>query len=136
MDIQKKALKLAISLFNPNLDKEQHHFSFLFDKNKLISVGFNDYNLSAKALKFAELFNVEQKKNYPYLHSEIHSISRVWGKVYIDKRIRLVNVRIIRSGQIGLAKPCPDCAQVLNALGLTKIWWTKFGGDFTNKETI
>lgn len=134
MDIRERSLKLARQLFNPSLDKEQHHFTFLFRKNKLISIGSNDYNLNAKALYFAERFNVEQKKQFPSLHSEISSISRIWGKVYIDRKIRLVNVKFTKAGQIGIAKPCKDCQEVLSALGIEDISWTKINGEFNECE--
>lgn len=130
MDIRERSLKLARSLFNPCLNKEQHHFTFLFKKNKLLSIGCNNYNLNAKALYFAERFNVEQKKQFPSLHSEISSISRIWGRVYIDKRIRLVNVKFTKAGQVGIARPCRDCQEVLSALGIEEIYWTENNGEF------
>lgn len=128
LKIVKKAKQLSLELFSKCFDetsrKEQYHFSFLFIRNKLITVGCNNYEMSRKALYFAERYNIPQKKHWPSLHSEIDAISRLWGKYRIDKRIRLVNIRILRNGRFGIAKPCKDCSEVLNALGITDIYWS------------
>lgn len=121
-------MQLSLELFAREFDEDsrkiQYHFSFLFIRNKLISCGSNSYELSKKALYFANRYNVPQKKHWPSLHSEIDAIARVWGKQVIDKRVRLVNVRFLRSGDVSIAKPCPDCMEVLNALGIDSIYWS------------
>ena len=128
MQITEKAMQLSLELFAREFDEDsrkiQYHFSFLFIRNKLISCGSNSYELSKKALYFANRYNVPQKKHWPSLHSEIDAIARVWGKQVIDKRVRLVNVRFLRSGDVSIAKPCPDCMEVLNALGIDSIYWS------------
>lgn len=130
--ITEKAFQLSLKLFEQSIDlssrKIQYHFSFLFERNKIISIGDNQYELSAKALYFAERYNIPQKKNFPYLHSEISAIAKLWGRTIIDKRLRLVNVRFLRSGEMGLSRPCPDCMEVLNALGINQIYWSTSDG--------
>lgn len=132
MKITEKALQLSLELFDKSFDetsrKFQYHFSFLFVRNKIISIGQNDYELSRKALYFAERYNIPQKKHWSSLHSEIDAIARLWGKHYIDKKIKLVNVRFLRSRKIGCSKPCPDCMEVLNGLGITNIFWSTENG--------
>lgn len=134
MKITEKALQLSLSLFEGSLDlnsrKLQYHFSFLFERNKIVSVGQNQYDLSAKALYFANRYNIPQKKSFPYLHSEISAISRLWGKIRVDGRLKLVNVRFLKSGEMGISKPCPDCMEVLNALGIDQIYWSIEDGSF------
>lgn len=39
-------------------------------------------------------------------------------------RLTLYSARLLRSGVPALAKPCPVCAQVLDVLGITDIYWT------------
>ncbi len=131
MTIQEKSLKLAYQLFKESKSrKEQNHFTFLYERNKLISVGFNTYEMRSKALKFANLFNIENKKKWPTLHSECDAISKCWGKYYLDKRIRLINVRIIRNGNLGMSAPCRDCKTLLDAIGIQDIWYTNSNGAF------
>ena len=105
MYITEKSLSLAYSLFmqTPNgqpSNKAQFHYTFLFERNKLIACGQNSYEIRAKAKEFADRFNVGQKKQFPYLHSEISAIARLWGRKYINHRIKLVNVRFTRAGQL------------------------------------
>ena len=132
MKITQKAMQLSLELFDREFNEEsrkiQYHFSFLFERNKLVAAGSNSYELSKKALYFADRYNVPQKKHWPSLHSEIAAISKLWGRYNINKRIKLVNVRFLRSGQIGSARPCPDCMEVLNALGITQIYWSTDDG--------
>lgn len=134
LKITEKALQLSLSLFDRHFDetsrKIQYHYSFLFERNKIVAVGQNSYELSAKALYFAERYNVPQKKHWPSLHSEIDSIAKLWGKTRITSKIKLVNVRFLRSGQISIAKPCNDCMEVLNALGIDQIYWSDENGQF------
>lgn len=134
MKITEKAFQTSLELFSQELDldsrKIQYHFSFLFERNKIISIGQNSYELSAKALYFANRYNIPQKKHWPSLHSEIDSIAKLWGRTHIDSRIKLVNVRFLRSGQIGSSKPCNDCMEVLKALGINQIYWSIEDGSF------
>ena len=126
MEIFQKAHQISLELFSKSIKDpgHQHHYSFLFIRNKLISVGTNDYQLNKKALYFANRYNIPQKKSWPTLHSEIDAISRLWGRHNVDKKLRLVNVRLLKGGRLANSKPCKDCQEVLDALGLTDIFWS------------
>lgn len=130
--LTEKAFQLSLELFDRVFDedsrKTQYHFSFLFLRNKVISIGLNDYEISAKSLYFAERFNVPQKKKWPSLHSEIDAISKLWGKYPVGPRLKLVNIRFLKSGLPGMAKPCSDCSEVLKALGINEIYWSTNDG--------
>lgn len=130
MQILEKSLKLANSLYRTTQKPhyQQKHFTFLFIRNKLVSVGQNNYRESNVAAKFAHYFNVPQKKKFPTVHSEVDAISRLWGKTYVDKRIRLVNVRILKDGQLGFSRPCSDCKLVLDSLGIQDIFYSTTEG--------
>lgn len=134
MRITNTALSLSLEMFerdNKDSRKEQYHYSFLFLRNKLIAWGKNDYELCRKSLYFAERFNIPQKKLFPSLHSECDVISKLWGKVFIDGKLKLVNTRISKAGNFGISKPCPDCMCMLSALGITEIYWTLPDGSFS-----
>lgn len=125
MKIIDKSLKLAYQLYPSSPAQQYYVFSFMFMKNKLISIGRNNEVCQCpKVKRLAERFNVEKFKIYSFPHSEIDCISKIWGRHYISGREKLVVIRLKRDGSLGLAKPCLNCQQVLFALNLTKVWYS------------
>lgn len=128
MKILDKSLDLAYSLFPTiyaNRTKYQSfHFSFLFKRTKLISLGYNDYALKGEVLYLANKFNIVSRKKVPSLHSEWAAISRAWGRYHLNNSIKLVNVRLNIKGEIHNSKPCSACAELLSSLNINKIWYT------------
>ena len=126
MKIFNKTVQMAESLFHQSYNNrdgyQQFHFACIFKKKKLLSIGQNVMDKPmAKALRFAMMFNLEQKKKWPYLHAEIDAISKLWGKHYLDGGYTLISVRLSYiNGVLELrnAKPCCDCTEVINAIGL------------------
>ena len=70
----------------------------------------------------AQRFNLDLE--HPYLHAETDLISKLWGKYYIDSGMKMVVVRLNKRGQLRCSKPCDRCSQIIEALGITKIWWS------------
>lgn len=133
----KRSLELAYIL-NQDTPKEFkfHHFSFLFHKKKLVSIGRNNpLKQSRKALYFAERYNIKKWKDYPFLHAETAAISRVWGNLHIDSSFTMVVLRIDKTGNLVESKPCKNCWEVINSLGIQCYWSTNDGeinGSFKN----
>ena len=129
-----KSIKIAIQLFpmaySNKRSYQAFHFSFLYKRNKLISIGQNNINQeSAKAKKFADTFGLKIQKRFPYIHSEIDSLSKVWGKQYIDGFYSMVVIRLNKSFNLQMSKPCSSCSKVLRAIGLCKVWWSDKNGN-------
>ena len=129
MKILDNSLKIAKQLFYSAVksgdSQEQNIYAFIYDKNRLISVGKNDMvKVNNKALKFGNRFNIDQFQKFPYIHAEVDAISKLWGKRHICGKEKLVVVRFTKRGQIGVAKPCESCKLLLSALSLQRIWWT------------
>ena len=135
-----KSVQLALSLF-PEAYSEKRgyrtfHFAFGWKKNKLLAIGQNYPDKpSGKALRFPRMFKTPHTIAYPYLHAEIDVVSRLWGKVYIDNNIKIVVIRLNRTGQLQNSKPCKSCKTVLDALGVEDIWWSTNKG-ITNGEVL
>lgn len=131
MKIFDKSLKLSYQLLPNKPDQIFNVFSFMFDGNKLISIGKNNQNkASGSVYKLAKRFNVEKFINYPFPHAEIDCIKRVWGRHHITGKEKMVVVRIKRDGSLGIAMPCSNCHQILSALNLTKVWYSNNSGGF------
>lgn len=136
MVILERAVKNSIQLYPFSPAQNYYVFCFMFDKNKLISIGKNDETRQCAGIyNLAVRFNVEKFKKYAYRHAEIDCIRRVWGKRYITGREKMVVVRIKRDGSLGLAKPCNNCQQILSAMNFNKIWYSTDNGDFEQYES-
>lgn len=109
--------------------QEFNVYAFLYKRTKLISMGVNQMlEPSAKALKFGSKFSVNGMKQFPYIHAEIDAISKVWGKIILTGREKLVVIRVRRDGSFGNARPCNNCSIVLSALGINRISYTTPNG--------
>lgn len=131
MNFIDKSLKLSYSLYPKYFEgtDRQYHFSFLWYKRKrLVAVGVNNPSQpSAKALYFANRYNLRKQKEYPYIHSEVEAIARVFGKFYIDERCTMVNIRINSLRELQNSRPCRDCEQLLTALNVSCVYSTTTG---------
>lgn len=119
-----KSIEIAKKLHSPH-SQPFNIYAFIYDKNKLLSIGHNDMlNQSKKAYDLGNRFNVQQFKNWPYKHAELDAISRLWGRVRIGSRHTLVTVRLLKDFSVANARPCKDCMEVINGLGISKMEWT------------
>jgi hypothetical protein len=132
MNIIDQSLDIALSLLPKaknarNSKNKFFHFAFGFKKNKLLAIGQNNPEKThPQALMLAKRFNTDTE--HPYLHAETDLISRLWGKHYIDNTLRMVVIRLNKRGQLRCSKPCDQCTQILEALDITKIWWSDNDG--------
>jgi hypothetical protein len=128
MNILDKSYNIALGLLpkaknDRNTKNKFFHFAFGFKKNKLLAIGQNNTEKThTQAFVLSKRFNTNI--DYPYLHAETDLISKLWGKYYIDNSMKIVIVRLNKRGQLRYSKPCERCKDVINALGLTKIWWS------------
>jgi tRNA(Arg) A34 adenosine deaminase TadA len=60
------------------------------------------------------------------VHAEIHAISKLLKPKYHDKLqgCKIFVARVKKSGQIGLAKPCPCCLSFIKSVGIREIIYT------------
>jgi len=106
-----------------NSQEKFAHFCFIFNKNKLISIGFNDTkNQNSKALYFGNRYNIQKFKKYKMIHAEISAISKLWGRLEITGKEKIVVIRIGKSGLLLNSLPCKDCTTILTALGFKSVW--------------
>lgn len=109
--ILKKAVKIANHLQNvPNARKK--HFSFLFNKNSIISIGWNNYS---KTHPIAKQFG--HKSNN--IHSELHCILNLKRK--ITQGLTMVNIRINKNGDFRNSFPCKNCQKMLKHYRINNI---------------
>lgn len=132
MNIIHQSIDIALTLLpkakqSRNTKNKFFHFAFGYKKNRLLAIGQNNPEKThPQALILSKRFNT--KLEHPYLHAETDLISRLWGKHYIDDTLKMVIVRLNKQGELRCSKPCERCQQIINALGITKIWWSDENG--------
>lgn len=123
MNIQDKAYELSLQLYNPSL--RFCHTAFLFDGNKLLSIGQNNTEVtSGRARYFGKRFSVSHFVDFPFIHSEIDAISKLWGRRRITGKEKLISIRLNSKGKLMNARPCKNCSIILSALNLTRITYS------------
>jgi hypothetical protein len=132
MNIIEQSLDIALTLlpkakYIRQTKNKFFHFAFGFKKSKLLAIGQNNPEKThPQALMLARRFNTDIE--HPYLHAETDLISRLWGKHYIDGSLKIVVLRLNKRGELRCSKPCEKCSQILNSLGIYKIWWSEDNG--------
>jgi len=128
MNIIHQSIEIALNLLpkakiGRQTKNKFFHFAFGYHKNKLLAIGQNNPEKThPQALLLAKRFNTDLE--YPYFHAETDLISRLWGKHYIDNNLKMVIVRLNKRGKLRCSKPCCRCEQIINSLGITKLWWS------------
>jgi len=138
MKIIDQSIALSQSMF-PKVYAEREnkyrtfHFAFAWRRNELLGIGQNDpEHPNHKALRFAKRFQINKQLKYPYLHAEVDLIGKLWSKVYIDNRLKIVVLRLNRQSKLVNSKPCKSCSTVFDALNLKRVWWSdKYGNIVT-----
>jgi len=132
--IIEKSLEKAYSLWIKQ--ERRFHFSAAFNGNRMIEWATNDtHNMSTKAYRLGQKFHINKYKRYPYLHSESHLVYKLMRRFnFIDSSLSIVVLRINPHGKVLLSKPCSNCSKILQAVGLTKVFWSvnynTFGGTY------
>lgn len=97
------------------------HFSFICDKNNIISFGHND---GWKTHPLGQKY----KCRYSATHAELSAILDFPYKYRTLYQYKMVNIRIKKDGTIGNAKPCIACIDMLKDFGLIDVYYTNNTG--------
>ena len=91
----------------------------------------NPIKTNAKAHRIGEQFNLPKYIEYPFIHAESHLISRLLDTYNtINTNWSIVVLRINRKGILLGSKPCENCSNLLNSVGLNDIFYSTDSGDF------
>jgi deoxycytidylate deaminase len=119
----KKCIEISKCLKKDKESGRSFHCTFIYNKNKLLSIGFNSY----KKLHRRHIFGAYKgTKDNPEqyiagIHSEIDALIKL-GKTDCSK-LTFVNVRIDKNKQANISKPCENCFRVLQGLGFKQIYY-------------
>ncbi len=89
------------------------HYSFLINKSKVISIGFNDVNRPSKLVTY----------RLGGRHSEADSLSGL-RDLNIIRKCHMINIRLNSKGELRNSCPCPTCLEFLTKMGIKKIFYS------------
>lgn len=127
-NIFRKCTEISYALLKKHGNYRCKHFSFIFYKNRLITIGINNPNKThPKNLKIG-FYNRrgEDISHTIGVHSELSAILKL-GEEECSK-YTLVNTRINRNLELDLSKPCEGCKSLLGQLNFKKIYYSTGNG--------
>ncbi|TXT66034.1 MAG: putative tRNA-specific adenosine deaminase [Promethearchaeota archaeon] len=119
--IQKRCVKIAKSLVDMPNGKNKH-FSFIFRRTKLLSIGWNNYEKTHP-------MTVEYGYRGRTIHSEMMALLNI-RRIERFTNCYLVNVRINSKYELRMSKPCLNCVKLLKSHGIIDIYYTNHLGKF------
>lgn len=136
MKILRQTIKKAYANWKPSRLVRCYHYAAAFDGNKMICFTQNNpIKTHAGAYRIGEDFNLPKYKEFPFYHSESHLIAKLLDNYnYIDPSWTVCVLRINRKGLILGSKPCENCDRLLNAVGLSDIYYSLDNGNFSDGE--
>lgn len=93
----------------------------------------NPVKTNTRAYRIGERFNLPKYKEFPFVHAESHLVSKLLDNYNtIDPNWTICVLRINRKGLILGSKPCCNCDKILNAVGLTQVYYSTDCGNFSD----
>lgn len=132
--IIQKTVRRAYQSWNPTRLIRCYHYAAAFDGNKMICFTKNNpVKTNTRAYRIGERFNLPKYKEFPFVHAESHLVSKLLDNYNtIDPNWTICVLRINRKGLILGSKPCCNCDKILNAVGLTQVYYSTDCGNFSD----
>lgn len=125
-----KIIEVSYALINKhNADLRCRHFSFIMDKNKIISIGLNSMKTHPLNLKYNYVNKNKQKiSDIVGTHSELSAVIK-FGEEDCSG-LTLVNTRINRNNKLDFSAPCNGCSDMIRQLNFKEVWYSNANGLF------
>lgn len=131
----KRLEDIALSLIDWKEPIRCRHFSFIFNKKKIVAIGINQKKTHPTNLKNRKVSYItgEDFSDQKHTCSEFSAIVKLKNLTNIDtKKCILVNLRYDRNKKLALAKPCMSCASLLKFHEFKKVIWSDNNGDYVS----
>ena len=125
-----KIVEVSFALINKhNADLRCRHFSFILDRNRIISIGLNSLKTHPLNLKY----NYVNKNNQSIsdivgTHSELSAVIKLGEEDCSG--LTIVNTRINRNNALDFSAPCRGCLDMINQLNFKNVYFTNADGKF------
>jgi hypothetical protein len=130
----RKCTEISYALLKKHGNYRCKHFSFIFHKNRLLSIGFNNPSKThPRNLKIGFFSrNGDNISHTVGVHSELSAILKL-GEEDCSK-FTLINTRINRNNVLDLSKPCKSCSSLVKQLNFKKIFYSTTNNNFTELD--
>lgn len=119
-----KVIEISYALAGKHSSKQRcRHFSFIFDRNRLVSIGMNSRKTHPMNLKFNYINKQKNSiRDFVGTHSELNAVIKLGSE---DCRgLTIVNTRINRKNEIDFSCPCNGCMDMIKKLDFKTIVYT------------
>jgi len=125
-----KIIEVSYALINKhNADLRCRHFSFIMDKNRIISIGLNSLKTHPKNLKYNYVNKMNQNiSDIVGTHSELSAVIKLGEEDCSD--LNLVNTRINRNDELDFSAPCSGCLDMIKQLNFKNVYFSNSQGKF------
>ena len=125
-----KIVEVSYALINKhNADLRCRHFSFILDKNKIISIGLNNLKTHPKNLKYNYVNKLNENiSDIVGTHSELSAVIKLGEEDCSG--LTLVNTRINRNDELDFSAPCSGCCDMINQLNFKNVYFSNNKGKF------
>jgi deoxycytidylate deaminase len=132
MNVARKAnriVEIAYALKPKYATGRSFHVTGIFNKNKIISIGINNYRKThPKSYEFIKDEVVNEGDYFPSIHSELSAILKLSVEDCSD--FTFFNVRIDKNNQINNSRPCSGCVKLLKQVGFNHFFYSDEKGAF------
>jgi|688.fasta_scaffold431021_4 hypothetical protein len=127
----KKIIEISLALSGKHPGNQRcKHFTFIYEKNKLLSIGINSSKTHPLNLKYNYINKQKDKiSEIVGTHSEVSAVKKI-GYGYCFDGLTLINTRVNRNNQIDYSKPCNGCMDMICELGFSKVFYTDKNAKF------
>lgn len=112
-----EALRVALRNNNPRCHPEFYnyiHYTFIVQNGKILEWGTN-----RQGEPFIKGYSHQSK-----IHSETDAFRKARGLLDLREEFDVINIRLSKSGELRISKPCPCCHNFLKVMGCKRAWFT------------
>lgn len=125
-----KIIEISYALINKHsADLRCRHFSFILDRNRIISIGLNSLKTHPLNLKYKYVNKNNQSiSNIVGTHSELSAVIKLGQEDCSD--FTLINTRINRNNRLDFSAPCSGCCDMIQQLNFKNVYFSNNEGKF------
>lgn len=121
-----RCIETSYALYGQKRTGRAFHTSFLLNKNRIRSIGINDYNKTHPRTRFLPYVNGRGERYNAKIHSELSCILK-FGEEDCSN-LYMVNIRINMNGELAMAMPCFGCEHLIRQTQIKIVYYTNNNG--------